>query len=138
GGDPIVVVNALEVRVAPTDNTGPRVIDVEPGDTSEGGIDRFTLTFDELIDGSSFSLADIVSFEGPDGPITPANVNHISGAIFEVVFAEQTTLGAYTLILGPDIADLSGNLMDQNQNGTGGETPGDRFTATTTLSPAPP
>src|SRR5690606_13415394 len=49
GGDPIVVVNALEVRVAPTDTTGPRVIDVEPGDTSEGGIDRFTLTFDELI-----------------------------------------------------------------------------------------
>jgi subtilisin family serine protease/fibronectin type 3 domain-containing protein/methionine-rich copper-binding protein CopC len=138
GGDPIVVINALDVRVAPPDHTGPRVIAVEPGSLSEGSIDRFTLTFDELMDGSSFSIADIVSLEGPDGAITPTSVNRISGTIFEVMLPEQTTPGVYTLVLGPDIADLSGNLMDQNQNGTGGETPGDRFTATTTLSLAPP
>ena len=44
-------------------------------------------------------------------------------------FQPLTVRGNYQAIIGRNIADLAGNLMDQNQNGTKGETPGDRFIA---------
>ena len=138
GGDPIAVVNSLDVSVAPPDENGPTVVSVDPQGTAEGTLDRFTLTFDELIDGATFTLADVVSLDGPDGPITPTAVNGLSGTTFEILFPEQTTPGDYTLVVGPDIADYSGNLMDQDGSGTGGETPADQFSTTTTLSTAPP
>jgi hypothetical protein len=41
------------------------------------------------------------------------------------------------VVIGPDIRDLANNAMNQNQNGTNGEVPGDRFTASVIVQ-APP
>src|SRR4029079_15632550 len=49
-------------------------------------------------------------------------------------FPAQSSLGTYTLVLGADIADQSGNLLDQDRDGTGGEPADDSYTATFDIS----
>ena len=96
-----------------------------------------TLTFSEPIDGSSFTLADIVVFEGPDGPITPSGVNQVSPGEFEVTFDQRNVGGDYRLVLGSEITDVAGNFLDQDGDGIGGESPEDQFESIFTLVPGP-
>ncbi len=127
GGDPIAVINALDILEVGPDTTGPTVIAADPSGEITESLDRFVITFDETIDAGSFTLDDIAELVGPNGPIVPLAIHAISGGQFEIVFAQQTTPGEYTLILGPDIRDLTGNAMDQNANGILGEDPLDQF-----------
>src|SRR5205807_8607297 len=57
----------------------------------------------------------------PAGKPNPHNV-------FRVTFPALTPDGAYTFSIGPNVTDLVGNPMDQNQNTVNGENPGDVFT----------
>lgn len=134
GADANAVINGLEVRFLGYDITGPRVVSVHPGDVVIGSFDRVTLTFDEPIHAGTFTLDD-VSFTGPDGVIAATAVNRLSDAQYEVVFERQFAAGQYTLNVGPAIEDLAGNLMDQDQDGVGGEGLEDQFTATFVLEP---
>jgi subtilisin family serine protease/methionine-rich copper-binding protein CopC len=127
GSDLNAVINGLEVVwLGPA---GPRVVDSSPTGSVTGPIDRVTMTFDEPIQNGSFTLGDVASFTGPDGLILPTAVNRISDTRYEVMFLPQSTAGDYTLVVGPDIRDLSGNGMDQDQDGVVGEPIDDRFTA---------
>jgi hypothetical protein len=97
------------------------------------------LTFNEGINASSFTLADVVKLTGPSlagprgfgGPltITPTAVKAVSGTDnqFDVSFSAMSVFGTYSISVGPGIFDLAGNAMDQNQNGVNGENPGDLF-----------
>jgi hypothetical protein len=100
-------------------------------------VDRIRLQFSEEIDASSFTLADVVLVEGPLGAIAPVAVQSVSSTEFEVVFAPQSAPGLYRVVVGPHIADATGNAMDQDEDGVGGENPGDRFEATFTISAGP-
>lgn len=84
-----------------------------------------TVTFDRTIDyapgGGTFTAQD-VAITGPDIAIVASSIAALGGNQYQVVFPSQTHRGTYTFTIGPNIADLSGNLMDQNQNGTPGET----------------
>src|SRR5262249_53227479 len=71
---------------------------------------------------------------GPAGNIATTAVTKISSTQYEIDFAAQTTLGTYSLTVGPHISDAAGNEMDQNQNGINGEAPAVRYTATFTLT----
>src|SRR5262249_36754601 len=51
-------------------------------------------------------------------------------------FAAQSAAGSYTLVIGPQILTAAGAALDQNQNGTPGETPADESTAAFAI-PAP-
>jgi parallel beta-helix repeat protein len=98
-------------------------------------LDGLTFTFDEALDASTFTLADVVSFTGPGNVDLSAQLTGVSGSgtTFTVHFAEQTAFGAYTMTIGPYILDVAGNPMDQNGNGFVGETIADRYTARTIL-----
>ena len=115
------------------DVTGPRVISSSPSGTVGGPIDRFTLIFNEAIQASTFTLADVVSLTGPGGAIAPIAVNALNSQASEVLFASQTS-GSFTLVIGPDILDLVSNPMDQNANGLNGEVTADRFTTSFTIA----
>ena len=52
---------------------------------------------------------------------------------FDVNFPIQSAPGPYTMTIGPDIADPSGNNMNQNNNGLNGE-PSDTYTLTRTIT----
>jgi subtilisin family serine protease/subtilisin-like proprotein convertase family protein len=113
--------------------------------TDPGYVYQVTLTFSEAIDPYSFDTGDIVSFDGPSGTLFAASVyqDPSNPKQFIIGFDPQTTPGSYKLVIGPHIADLAGNELDQNRNGTPGENPGDDYTvsfsiAGETLPPPPP
>src|SRR5207248_11604817 len=45
-------------------------------------------------------------------------------------FPKQLSDGIYTIVLKPQMTDFVGNLLDENQNGIGGEVPDDQVTLT--------
>jgi hypothetical protein len=95
--------------------------------------------FDEQMDPTTFDPSDIDSFTGPGGSIAVTAVTPVSGTNntqFDISFAQQITLGHYTMVMGPDIRDTMGRQMDQNGNGIPGEIPDDEYTARFTLQGA--
>ncbi len=120
----------------PADLTGARVTAAAFSGSSSSNLNTLRVTFSEAISASSFTLADVTSFTGPNGPLTVSSITPVAGSStqFDLAFATQTAGGAYTLTFGPGILDLAGNPMDQNENGTNNEVPGDQFTATRTLT----
>jgi methionine-rich copper-binding protein CopC len=107
--------------VAP-DLTGPHVVASVPQDGSSGPINQIDLTFSEPIDPSTFTSADVLQFSGPDGEIAVTGVETVAADQYRITFDTQDTFGSYTLMVGSDISDLAGNLMDQNGDGAGGNT----------------
>ncbi|HJQ78965.1 MAG TPA: S8 family serine peptidase, partial [Lacipirellulaceae bacterium] len=137
GSDWWAMICGLDIVFAGPDTTGPQIVSSDPAGTASGPIDRITLTFNEPIDESSFTLADVVLLDGPSGPIAPTSVNHPAIDQVEVAFPAQNTSGSYRLVIGPNIVDRSGNLMDHDGDGTGGEVPDDRYLAAFTLEAGP-
>jgi subtilisin family serine protease/fibronectin type 3 domain-containing protein/methionine-rich copper-binding protein CopC len=137
GSDWWAMIAGLDIVFAGPDTTGPRIVSSDPASSATGPIDHVTLTFDEPIDESSFTLADVVLVEGPSGPIVRTAVSHVGIGQVEVTFAPQNTSGLYRIVVGPNIVDRAGNLMDQDGDGIGGETPGDRYETSFTLEAGP-
>src|SRR5262249_47597386 len=94
------------------------------------------LTFSKAIDSGTFTTADIVSLTGPRGAVRVTGILAVAGSgdtQFDVTFDRQTNPGGYTLVLGSDIRDKSGNRLDQNRNGIQGESVADRFSSSFTI-----
>ena len=121
------------------DTVGPRIAAIEPGFLTLDPVSNLRITFDESIDPSTFTFADIARFDGPDGFIAPLTLNSVAGTNnrqFTVNFPLQSTPGAYELEISPDIRDRLGNAMDQDGDGIGGELLDDRFVGGFTLADA--
>jgi methionine-rich copper-binding protein CopC len=106
------------------DQSGPRVIDQMPALQASTPFNELTFVFDEALDAASVSAADVAAFTGPGGTNLLASITGatVAGNSLTVRFKDQAARGTYTMRLGPAISDRVGNLMDQNANGTGGET----------------
>ncbi len=127
--DPSGLVAGESSRAIVVDIQGPKVIQHA---SSNGQFNSWTFVYDEAIDAASVALSDVVSFVGPNGDLMSALTGiSSSGNTMTVTFSQQTSPGTYQLIIGPDIRDLAGNLMDQDADGTAGEASEDRFTAST-------
>lgn len=128
GVDPLVMINALDVELVesePQDQTGPQIVSIETGETGDGTIDRYIVTFSEEIDPTSVSLNGANLF-GPDGFVAPLSVNMLDAFSVEFVYPPPTVSGLYTLTVLPVFTDLAGNFVDQDGDGIGGEI-GDDF-----------
>ncbi len=112
------------------DTQGPRVTSQSPSTNQLSGVSQLSVEFDEAIDPASFDLSDIAAFTGPAGDLLASITGYhwLGNTTLIVEFAEQTAAGTYQLTLGPSIVDAAGNAMDQNNNGTSGES-GDSYTA---------
>jgi hypothetical protein len=71
------------------------------------------------------------------GDISVSGVDRLSAEQYEVTFASQSASGVYSLRLSETIEDISGNAMDQNENGVNGEAPADQFTMAFTIVEQP-
>jgi hypothetical protein len=131
--------NNQDVRFAtiPVVVAGGAVVSSTPNGNTVGAVSSLRVTFDEQMDPTSFTPAQIDSFTAPDGSaIAISDVQPVAGSnntSFDISFAQQITLGHYTLVLGPDILDSQGRQMDQNGNGIPGEVPDDEYTANFTI-----
>ncbi len=126
------------IAQAPT--TPPIIVDAAPIVSTvtfyqgAAGLTGATVTFSEDINPSTINTSDF-TLVGPNGNIVITGVEAASlsdSRTFKVTFA-SSSLGSYALTIGPDIADLTGNLMDQSGNGTTGEA-ADAFVANVTLT----
>ncbi|MCY2936836.1 MAG: S8 family serine peptidase [Planctomycetota bacterium] len=108
--------------------------------TQTGGLATgATLTFSEAINPASFTTADL-ALTGPAGTVSITSVVAVAGSgntKFAVVFPALSAVGTYTLKVGPAVLDTAGNEMDQDGNGTNGQTT-DAFSMNWVISATPP
>ena len=119
----------------PKDTTGAAVNKAVFSGTGTS-INQVRLTFSEAINPSTFAASDVGLFAPNGRSIRIISVKAVAGSDdteFDVTFVAQSAGGSYTLSVGPNIRDLAGNLMDQNNNGRNGEA-ADKFTTSTALS----
>lgn len=114
------------------DVVGAHVVSLVANGPGSGPIASVRVTFSESIDPASFTTADVV-LTGPNGGIAISGIQIVSGSSnsqFDITFASQSTPGTYTLTLGPDVRDSSGNRLDQDRDGLAGESTADKFKGT--------
>ncbi len=103
--------------------------------TSASPLTSIQVNFNEEINPATISPQQ-VTITGPRGPISGVSIAPVAGSndhAFLISFPPQTAAGNYSLTVGPAIQDLYGNKMDQNRNGTNGQTT-DAFTKTFTVA----
>ena len=62
-----------------------------------------------------------MSLIGPTGSVGSLTVTGLSDVTYEVAFTMLCDAGQYQLLVGPEIMDLAGNLLDQDKDGTEAE-----------------
>ncbi|MAE60216.1 MAG: hypothetical protein CMJ49_02550 [Planctomycetaceae bacterium] len=112
------------------DQTGPMVVATTPSTQASAPFNNLTFIFNEDIDPASVDLSDVASFSGPGGPLAGALTGiSVLNNKMTVTFADQNTVGIYTMTIGPNLTDLGGNAMDQD----GGAGSSDAFTVQLSL-----
>ncbi|MCX7689077.1 MAG: hypothetical protein N2045_14025, partial [Fimbriimonadales bacterium] len=98
---------------------------VTPLGGASAPFNRLEIQFSGVVLNGTFTLED-VRLSGPGGVIMPTALNQLAADRYELV-SSGTGLNTYSIVIGPDIYNLSNLPMDQNHNGTPGE-PGDAYT----------
>ena len=126
------VVQDVFTRTFRIDSGGPKVLSYTPDFVSRpyAFID---VVFDENIDLATFTPQDVAMI-GPNGVVPVTQVVGMDMNKVRISFASQSTVGDYSLIIGPDIFDPSGNPMNQDGDAVFGEPDEDTFTATVTFA----
>lgn len=127
-------VTRVPVSLTAQPYVGFAIASSQPLGASNNPVSSVDLTFNSAVDPTTITPADM-TFSGPNGPITITGVTQVSTTQFRVEFANQTTIGTYTMTIGPNISSSTGKLMDQNNNGTPGETQDAYFNIFTITAP---
>ena len=110
------------------DGSGPRVLSITPTEVRNATYDHVDVTFSTTIDATSFTPSD-VKLDGPSGSVVVSNVSPLTTSSFRIQFAPLTIRGDYQIVIGPDVLDLAGNLMNQDNDATNGEATEDQYRA---------
>ncbi|MCC7204900.1 MAG: Ig-like domain-containing protein, partial [Phycisphaeraceae bacterium] len=103
----------LHVELTEHDTAPPVVVSHQPSGAVGQPVSSLIVQFNEAVDVDSFTGQD-VTLTLPDGStLDPALIQVVSLDVgrFEILWPALAVHGAYTLVLGPDIADLAGNVM---------------------------
>ena len=120
------------------DITGAKITTSSATGLDAGAITGFRIRFNESIQISSFAPADI-TLTDPNGALITvtgiAAVPNTNNTEFILTFSggARTTAGIYTLKVGPNILDLSGNQMNQDNDGMNGEITQDQYVGSFSL-----
>lgn len=124
------------------DLRGPRVDAISPDSLIAGPVSAVNVTFNERIDATSFTLED-VSIYGTDGlliPLASGPIDNGDQMTFSLNFADPQSLrGDVSVHIGPNLNDIAGNLMNQDDDARNGETAGeDTFFGGFEIGPSQP
>jgi hypothetical protein len=105
---------------------GPKVTDTLAlrSGGSTGPVTGIRVTFNEPINPATFTTYDVTVIASGGNPVSLAGNPIDSGdhITFTIPFAAaQPSLGAYSILVGPNLTDEAGNRMDQDQNGIAGD-----------------
>ena len=111
---------------------GPSVVAQSPDDYILDATGVVDVTFDEAIDPATFGVGD-VTFTGPSGPVAVSSITPLDERTYRIQLAAPLAVqGEYQLTVGPNVTDLAGNAMDQDQDGVKGRL-SDTYTGTVRL-----
>jgi ELWxxDGT repeat protein len=103
-----------------------------PNGVSLAPISSVNVHFNGDMNTSSFSLAeDLISFTGPGGVdlrSTVTGYTWVDSSTLRIQFTTTSLDGQYTMVLGPQIWGNGGTALDQDGDGTAGESVEDRYT----------
>ncbi|MCY2989745.1 MAG: Ig-like domain-containing protein, partial [Planctomycetota bacterium] len=112
-----------------TDEAPPWIVGHTPVPAAAGGVGAVDVDFSEDLDPATFT-ADDVNITDPVGQAVLATaIIPLTSRTYRLEFPVQTTPGQYTVVVGPQIADLTGRELDQDHDGASGETNDDRYRA---------
>jgi len=112
------------------DATGPRIVRHTPEGDVAGTVDHIFLYFSEPVNQQALSASEVRITAPGGGAVNPSSLKPVTDSIWEVYFQPQTEPGQYVVSAGPGIADLVGNLMDQDRDGILGEGTDDIYSST--------
>jgi len=120
------------------DVTGAKVSSSSATGLDAGSITGFRIKFNESIQPSTFTTADITLTDPSGALITVTSITAVpntnnSEFTFTFFGGARTTAGIYTLKVGPNILDLSGNQMNQDNDGMNGEITQDQYVGSYSL-----
>jgi pimeloyl-ACP methyl ester carboxylesterase len=126
--------NERSVAITIPFDSGPRIVSQTPTSTISGSVSFVDVTFNEAINSSSFTAAD-VSVTSSNQSILVTGVSNVSGDTYRISFnGPLTTPDTYTLLIGTGITDTAGNLMNQDGDTTNGESTQDRYSSSFIIS----
>lgn len=135
----VTILDVLEAGTGTNrpDVTGSRVMIATPT-TSGSAVTGFRIRFNEAIQASTFTTADVTLLAPNGSPVTLTgatvavvpNTGNTEFTVTGSVFSTLNSAGSYTLKIGPDILDLSGNKMNQDGDALNGEPIQDQFSGT--------
>ena len=96
----------------------PGVVKHRPVGETRGPVDAIRFTFRNRMDTTSYAPGDdLVSFSGPDGPVTPTNFYWRNPYMLEVTCNKQYGLGDYELVIGPGATSSGVGLSSTKRSG---------------------
>jgi subtilase family serine protease len=122
------------------DKLGPYVVSSNPISQASSPFTTWSFTFNEDLSAlpTSYGYSQLFDIIRPDGTLLPSwfvNSALIQGNTFTIQLSPQTVAGNYTVVLKPLLfKDLRGNGMDQDRDGTGGESVQDQYISTISLA----
>ncbi|MBE7502048.1 MAG: hypothetical protein HS113_17490, partial [Verrucomicrobiales bacterium] len=115
------------------DTVPPRIVRQDPAGDVAGTLNAVDIWFSERIDTNTLSAADFRLIGPATNAIPVTSINEVGLNRFRFAFAPQTALGHYILDMGPHLADLAGNVLDQDGDGIQGELEEDIYRGTVNL-----
>jgi len=112
------------------DGQAPTVSSFTPSGVLTTPVTQLTLTFNEPVAASSIGVEDFGLIR-PDGvAVVLSSVTRVNATQVQLNFPSQRMNGIHTLRVGPNLSDLAGNLMNEDGDGTPGESVEDRWEGT--------
>ena len=102
-----------DVRLSDIDLFAPNIISQNPSDVASPAMDQFQVTFDDPIDGMTFTPEDVFISSPSGESITPTSITSEDMLTWTIEFEPQFLHGQYRVRIGPSILDTDGNLMSQ-------------------------
>jgi hypothetical protein len=106
--------------------TGLWVMAVIPKGAAATPFKTIEIRFSGSVQGGTFTAED-VQLTGPGGPYTTGTPSQLSGDRYEITFTQSTGLAIYSLSIGPNVLDSSGQAMDQDGDAVRGEAGQDAY-----------
>lgn len=110
----------LAITISGQPTVGFRVQSGTPTGTNNTPVSFVDLRFNQPVNSATFTPADVV-LTTPNGTVAVTSITTVDASNYRINFPTQGSIGTYTVTVGPDISNLSGQKLDQNNNGVGGE-----------------
>lgn len=109
----------LETRVLPASSLW--LMGVTPLGDAKHPFDKLELRFSKETQDGTFTLQDVSVTDLQATSLVPRALTRIAADTYDLDLTGSTSLSIYKLVIGPNITDIDGQLMDQNRNAIPGE-----------------